>query len=183
MVKFFENIESSPRLISVDQISTSDAISVSSRNNIDKIANSMRQCGINFSLLTVCLTDEEDRFDLITGLSLLEAAKIADLPRVWVLLLAVKKSDSSIPLDHLLLQKDFNEVVFDSIWVEKFINFLNQAEMSELVKISGVKEKMAERIKSKRPFNSPEDLKKLGKQQPWHWLKSYLQIHNETFNL
>ena len=176
MVKFFEDISSSPRLISIDQISTSDLLSTFTKSDIDKAANSMRQCGHNFAFPTVCLTQEEDKYDLITGLPLLEAAKVAGLSKIWVLLLAVSKSESSALTNQLLFQNDLNQVVLDLSSIGKFICFLDQAKESDLIQVSGIKEKTAERIKSKRPFNSLDDLKKLGNKQPWRWLKSYSKV-------
>ena len=176
MVKFFEDVESSPRLISVNQILTSDLVATFSKSDINNAAESMRQHGKNFAFPTVCMTEDEDSYDLITGLPILEAAKLAGLSRVWVLLLAVKKPEASELIDHLLLQRELNQVVFKLSDIDVFIRFLDQAKESDLIQVSGIKEKTAERIISKRPFNSLDDLKKLGNKQPWRWLKSYSKV-------
>jgi hypothetical protein len=176
MVKFFEDVESSPRLISVDQILTSDLVSTSAKSDVNNAAESMRQHGKNFAFPTVCMTEDEDKYDLITGLPILEAAKLAGLSRVWVFLLAVKRPEASELVDHLLLQGELNQVAFKLSNIEVFIRFLDQAKESDLIRISGIKEKTAERIISKRPFNSLDDLKKLGNKQPWRWLKSYSKV-------
>ena len=176
MVKFFEDVESSPRLISVDEILTADLVSTFSKSDMNNAAESMRQHGKNFAFPTVCMTENEDEYDLITGLPILEAAKLAGLPRVWVFLLAVKRSEASELIEHLLLQGELNQVAFKSSNIEVFVRFLDQAKESELIQVSGIKEKTAERIISKRPFNSLDDLKKLGSKQPWRWLKSYSKV-------
>jgi len=57
---------------------------------------------------------------------------------------------------------------------QAFLDFLNDREESDLCEIRGIKEKTAEKIISKRPYNSLGDVKKkLGASTTEKWLKSF----------
>jgi radical SAM superfamily enzyme with C-terminal helix-hairpin-helix motif len=60
--------------------------------------------------------------------------------------------------------------------LEEFREFFNN-EKSVLVSISGIKDGYAKLIKSKRPFQSVEDMKKkLGDKRFLNWLQGYKKL-------
>ena len=175
MVKFFEGVESEPRLSALNQIEASTESSQTSEADIRKISQALKEQKFNVSLPIVCLTEEEDKYRLLTGLPIFEAATLAELPRIWVFLIAATKLDASEVIEQVLLQSKLNQAVFDLEDIQKFVDFINKAKESELTKIPGVKEKYAKLIQSKRPFDSPEDIKKLGPKRSLQWLQAYTQ--------
>jgi predicted DNA-binding helix-hairpin-helix protein len=177
MVDLLEKLESSPRLIALSQIEVpqNSFEAPKASPEIKRVVQSLREQKFNVSLPIVCITEEEDKYRLLTGLQIFEAAKLADLPRLWVFLIAETKSESAKILEQASLQSKLNQAVIDLQDVQKFVDFLNKAKEVELTKIPGIKEKSAKRIQSKRPFKSAEDLKKLGPKQSIKWLHTYLQ--------
>jgi hypothetical protein len=175
MVKFFESTESEPRLIALNQIEVSNDSYETSKADARKVSQFLKDQKFNVSLPIVCLTEEEDRYHLLTGLAIFEAARLAEIPRIWVFLIAATKLDASNITEQFILESRLNQAIFDLEDLQKFANFINKAKESELVEIPGIKEKYAQLIQSKRPFNSPEDIKKLGSKRSLQWLQAYIQ--------
>jgi hypothetical protein len=143
------------------------------KSKIDKISESCSSWGFNLSLPVVCLADEEERYHLLTGLPIYEAAKKAGLKRIWVFLVASQKPDAEKVIEEVQLQSSLNERLIGSKDLEEFRNFLND-EKSPLTSISGIKDGNAKLIKGHRPFQSVEDMqKKLGLKRCANWLKAY----------
>ena len=176
MVKFFEGEKTQPQLMPVHQIESDQGKSVQFKSEIKKVSKSLQDQKFNLSLPVVCLTEEEDKYQLLTGLPILEAARLAELPRMWVFLIAETKPDALKIIGDFTLQSKLNQALPDQQDIQKFIDFLDKATETELVKqISGVGKQYAKLIHSSRPFRSPEDLKKLGPKRSLQWLQAYSQ--------
>ena len=176
MVKLFKEIESQPRLMVLNQIEVSQENSGTSKSILKKVSENLKEWEFNFSLPIVCLTDEEDQYHLLTGLPIYEAAKAAELTRIWVFLIAAKQPEAEKAIEQALLQSKLNERVIEPQDVTDFLEFLNDKK-SDLTLIPGVKEGYAKLIKDNRSYSSLEDLqKKLAAKRPLSWLRAYKQV-------
>lgn len=166
-------VESGHGLVFLSQIVEPSVKSNIANASIDAVAKSLTEWGFNFSLPVACLTDEEDRYCLLTGLPIYEAAKKAGLKQIWVFLVASQRSDAEKVVEQMQLQSQLNEQLVGSDDLEAFRDFLNN-DKSQLTSISGIKDGYAKLIKEKRPFSSVEDMqKKLGVKRSLNWLKAY----------
>jgi hypothetical protein len=166
-------IENGHGLLFLSQIVAPSEEATVPKSKMDKVVESCSSWGFNFSLPVVCLTDEEERYHLLTGLPIYEAAKKAGLTRIWVFLVASKKQDAEKVIEEVQLQSSLNERLIGSQDLEEFRKFLND-ESSPLKSVSGIKDGNAKLIKNHRPFNSIEDMhKKLGLKRCANWLKAY----------
>ena len=176
MVKLYKGIESQPSLVVLNQIEVSQETSGTSNSILKKVSDNLKAQGFNFSLPLVCLTDEEDKYHLLTGLPLYEAAKAAALERIWVFLIAAKQPEAEKAIEQALLQSKLNERVVEPQDVTEFLEFINDKK-SDLTLIPGVKEGYAKQIKEKRDYTSLEDIqKKLGGKRSLNWLRGYKQV-------
>jgi hypothetical protein len=67
MVKLYKGIESQPSLLVLNQIEVAQKTSGTSKSVINKVSENLKESGFNFSLPIVCITDEEDKYHLLTG--------------------------------------------------------------------------------------------------------------------
>ncbi|HEY9853661.1 MAG TPA: hypothetical protein V6D28_29595 [Leptolyngbyaceae cyanobacterium] len=176
MVKLIKDIQSQPRLMVLNQIEVSQTSSITAKNVIVKISKSLdkEELGFNPVLPLVCLTDEEDKYHLLTGLPIYQAALTANVERIWVFLIAAKQPESERVIEQALLQSKLNERVVEPQDVTKFLDFINNTK-ANLTLIPGVKDGYARLIKDNRPYNSLEDMqKKLGAKRSLNWLRAYI---------
>ena len=129
----------------------------------------------NLSLPLVCLTDKEDKYKLLTGLLIYEAAKAANIDQIWVFLIAEKQPEAEKYIEQAVSQSKLNDRVIEPQDLTGFLEFINNKN-SDLRKIPGVKDGYAKLISGKRPYISQEDMqKKLGAKRSLNWLKAYKQ--------
>jgi hypothetical protein len=169
-------IESGHGLLYMSQIVKPLEDSDASKASIDAIAKSLADWGFNLSLPVVCLADEEEKYQLLTGLPIYEAAKKAELTQLWVFLVALKRQDAEKVVEQVQLQLKHNDRLIESEDLEEFRAFISN-DKSRLTEISGIKDKYAKLIRERRPFASVEDMqKKLGAKRCANWLKAYRKI-------
>lgn len=168
-----KSLESKPSLANLSQIQVPSLSSGTSKKLIEEVAKNLEAWGLNFSLPIVCLTDTEDKYQLLTGLPIYEAATTAGMTEIWVFLIAAKQMEAKKLIKQALRQSELNEEVIDSDAIEEFVSFINTSKASDLVTISGIKDKSAQLIIDKRPYSSSEDLKKLGSKRSLKWLRAY----------
>jgi DNA uptake protein ComE-like DNA-binding protein len=173
MVKSSEKIESKPSLAALNQIQVPKTNSEVSKNTLKQLTKTIEEQGTNYALPIVCLTDKEDIYQLLTGLPIYEAAVAANLERIWVFLVAAQKNEAEKFLNKILSQSKLNELIVDTQDVNNFIKLLDKGEASILISIPGIKEKSAKLIIDNRPYQSLEDLKKLGAKRYLNWLRAY----------
>ncbi|MFB8789446.1 MAG: hypothetical protein U7123_11485 [Potamolinea sp.] len=175
MTKLYKGIESQPSLVVLNQIEVSQETSGTSKYILKKVSENFKEWGFNFSLPIVCITNEEDKYHLLTGLPIYEAAKNAEITRLWVFIVAAKQPEAEKVIEQALLQSKLNERVVEPQDVTEFLEFLNDKK-SDLISIPGVKEGYAKLIKDKRDYTSLEDMqKKLGPKRSLTWLRAYKQ--------
>ena len=175
MVNFYKKFESQPALLFLNQIEVSQENSGTSTSIIKKVSQSLTDWNFNLSLPIVCLTDEEDKYHLLTGLPIYEAGKAANLIRMWVFVIAAKQPEAEKAIEQAVLQSKLNQRVVEPQDVTDFLDFINNPK-SDLTSIPGVKDGYAKLIRDKRVYSSLEDIqKKLGAKRGLNWLRAYKQ--------
>ena len=175
MVKLYKGIESQPSLVVLNQIQIAQENSGTSRLTLNKIAENIKEAGFNLIVPFVSITDEEDKYHLLTGLAIYEAAIIAGIERIWVFIIAAKQPEAEKFIEPAFLQSKLNDRVIEPQDLTGFLEFINNKN-SDLRKIPGVKDGYAKLISGKRPYISQEDMqKKLGAKMSLNWLKAYKQ--------
>ncbi|MBD2388582.1 hypothetical protein [Cylindrospermum sp. FACHB-282] len=175
MVKLYKGIENQPIFLVLNEIEVGQETSGISKSVLQKISNNLKTFGCNFSLPIVCITDEEDKYHLLTGLPIYEAALMAGIDRIWVFLIAANQPDAEKFIEQALLQSKLNDRVIEPEHMKDFLEFLNNTK-SDLTQIPGVKDGYAKLILGKRPYTSQEDMqKKLGAKRSLNWLKAHKQ--------
>ena len=168
-----DRIESGYGLLYVSQIVKPEVISNVSQASVDRFSKSFSQLGFNLAIPIVCLTQEEGKYQLLTGLSIYEAAQQSGVKQIWVLLIGDKRQNAEKILNEIEFQMSLNERIIDPREMDEFIEFLND-DKSPLTSLSGIKDGYAKLIKENRPFNSIEEMKKrLGAKRCLNWLKAY----------
>jgi hypothetical protein len=173
MAKPNEKIDSKPSLAALNQIQVPETGSGVSKTILKQLTQELEKQGTNYALPIVCLTDKEDKYQLLTGLPIYEAAIAADLERIWVFLVAAHKVEAEKVIEKMLSQSKLNEMVVDPQDVNHFLKLLDKGEVSNLTSIPGIKEKSAKLIIDNRPYKSPKDLNKLGPKRSLKWLRAY----------
>jgi DNA uptake protein ComE-like DNA-binding protein len=172
-------IESGHGLLYLSQIVESQEQSKAEKSEVEEISKSITDWGFNLALPIVCLTSEEEKYRLITGLPIYEAAKQAGVKQIWVCLIATDRLNAEKAIEEAQLQSNLNQRLIEPEDLEDFRKFLNKAEISVLTSIPGIKEGYAKKIKDQRPFNSVDELhKKIGAKLPLKWLKAYVKVKN-----
>jgi hypothetical protein len=175
MVKLYKGIEHQPSLIVLNQIEVAQETSGISKSVLKKLSENLKAWGFNFSLPIVCITDKEDKYHLLTGLPIYEAAVISGIDRIWVFLIAFEQEEAEKVIEQALLQSKLNERIIEPQDVAEFIDFINN-KASNLTSIPGIKDGYAKLIASNRPYASQEDIqKKLGAKRALNWLRAYKQ--------
>jgi len=173
MIKFYEGITSKPSFLVLSQIEVGVENSGAAKSVLKKIVENLKECKFNLSLPVVCLTEEEEKYHLLTGLPIYEAAVMAELDRIWVFLIAAKQPEAEKAVEQLLLQSKLNDRIVESQDITEFLEFINN-QNSDLKSIPGVKDGYAKIIAVNRPYVSKEDMqKKLGAKRSLNWLKAY----------
>lgn len=165
-----KKIENGPGTIFLSQIIIpSIPIDNFDQKILTKVAQSLINLKFNLALPIVCLSDEEDKFILLTGLAIYEAARKSSVEQIWVFLIAEKQDEAEKIIEQLTLQSKLNERVIDSEDIREFLGFLNN-QKSPLTSIRGIGEKYAKKIADNRPYKE-EDIQK--SKQSLNWLKAY----------
>ncbi|XWK90359.1 MAG: hypothetical protein U7127_10015 [Phormidium sp.] len=175
MVTFYRGIETKPYLVALNQIEVFTEVLETSKDTLNKVSNDIRNWGFNFSIPIACLADEEEKYHLLTGLSIYQAALAAELERIWIFIIAADKSVAENAIGQIMLQSKLNEIVIEAQDIKEFITLLNNKKY-DLTLIPGIKSRYAKLIAENRPYTSIEDIQnKLGVKRSWNWLKSYKQ--------
>lgn len=184
MTELYDELETRPYLLYLNQINLPEVSSELPEAEIQNIAEGFGKRGVNFALPLVCLTEEEDQYELLTGLPIYKAAEVAEVQKIWVFLIAAKQPEAEEAVEQALLQSRHNQRVEEtsdepSVPKKDFLEFVND-EKSDLTLISGIGKTSAKRIADNRPYTSLEDMqKKLSSKAPLKkWLKAYQQNDN-----
>ena len=181
MSELYDEIETRPYLLYLNQIKIPEVGLELPETEIKKIAEGLGKKGVNFALPLVCITEEEDQYQLLTGLPIYKAAESANIQKIWVFLIAAKQPEAEEAVEQALFQSKHNQRVGEtqdepSISQKDFLEFVND-EKSNLTLIPGIGKKSTIRIVENRPYTSLEDMQnKLGSKTPLKkWIKAYQQ--------
>jgi len=143
------------------------------KTKLQDLAQHLKDVKTNMVLPIACATDDEEKYDLLTGIDIYEAAKLAECNEIWVFIIAASKKEA---MQWLALHGELskcNEMVVDTRYIDKFIDFINQSG-NDLTSIKGIGKSNATKIESHRPYKDLADLhKKLGPKQPLKWIRAY----------
>lgn len=145
------------------------------KTTLKKLVQGLKEAQTNVVLPIACATDDEEKYDLLTGFDIYEAAKEAEFDEMWVFIIAAPKAEAMqwIAL-HGELSK-LNDMVIDTQGVDNFIKFIN-AKGNDLTSINGIGAVTAEKIEKNRPYKDLADVQaKLGKKSPLKWIRAYEQ--------
>lgn len=113
MAELYDEIETRPYLLYLNQININKLSTRRSRfdSDLDNLAEGLEKWKVNFALPLVCLTEEEDQYQLLTGLPIYKAAEAANVQKIWVFLIAAKQPEAEEAVEQALLQGKHNQRV------------------------------------------------------------------------
>jgi ParB-like chromosome segregation protein Spo0J len=175
MATFADYVQTKPYFIPLNSIVTNGTESGVSKKTLEKITESLKETTLVLPI--VCLSDKEDYYPLLAGLPIIEAAKLAGLKEMWVMMIAKPKADALKMLHSLPDLLKLNEMFADDQMQNDFMKVLNDRNF-DLTSIKGIKTKTAEKVIKSRPYNSWQDVEKMGgKKTPLKWLQNYWSNH------
>jgi len=181
MARIQEYIKTKPYVLFPDQIEIEGSSGIQ-KSILNKASKALKKREINSVLPVVCLTDSEDKYRLLTGLPIYEAAKLAGLKDIWVFLIAAQQTEASEWLEQTLLLSKLNETLISSQDTKNFLNFLNNKD-SDLTSVTGIGPKTAQKIIKNRSYNSLEDLqKKFSPERPLNWIRAFKKSNETVVN-
>lgn len=184
MVEKFQEFESKPYLIALNQIEVPKEeirLSKNDKSNIKKTLTSLEDWGFNLSLPIACLGSKENSYRLLTGLPIYEAAVEAKLQRIWIFLIADKQAEAEKAVEQVFVQSKLNERVVESQDVTDFIRFINdkKTDLTKLTQIPGIGDGFAKKILANRPYSKEKLQEEYGKRSV-NWIKAYKPIKNKV---
>ncbi len=176
MARIQEYIKTQPYVLFLNQIEMEGSSSGTQKRILNQASEALKGRGLNTVLPVVCLTDSEDKYRLLTGLPIYEAAKSAGLKNIWVFLIAAQQAEASKWLEQTLLLSKLNETVVNSQDATDFINFIND-KSADLTFVKGIGTKTAQKIIAHRAYESLADLQKqFGFKRPLNWIRAFKQL-------
>ena len=175
MATFADYLDTKPYFIQLDHIITGDLESGVSKKTLEKLSEGLKET--NLVLPIICLSDKVEQYPLLAGLPIIEAAKLAGLKEIWVMLIAKPKADALKMLHSLPDLLKCNEMFADDQMQRDFMKVLNDSNF-DLTTIKGIKAKTADKVIKNRPYKDWQDVEKMGgKKTPLRWLQNYWSTH------
>jgi hypothetical protein len=120
-----------------------------------------------------CTTEHEDKYHLLTGFDIYNAAKNSGLEQLWVFVIAVSKAESGEWLELHSLMSKLNDTLIEPTDINRFLEFVN-AQKSDVTLVPGIGRVMANKIAQNRPYKDLTHLQsKLGKKRVVNWIRAY----------
>lgn len=168
------NVETRPYQLHLDQIEIADGQSVSlTKKALQNLSEALKQTQANIVLPVACMTDDEDKYHLLSGFDIVEAAKAAELEQIWVFVIAAPQSETAQWMETHGTFSKLNDSLIEPKDVDNFIALLNN-EKADITKVQGIGTVTAEKIAQKRPYEDLADVQaKLGKKRPLNWIRAY----------
>jgi DNA uptake protein ComE-like DNA-binding protein len=174
MARIQEYVKTKPYTLFLNQIEMEGHSGIQ-KNILNQASEALKGNGLNSVLPVVCLTDSEDKYRLLTGLPIYEAAKSAGLKEIWVFLIAAQQAEASQWIEQTMLLSKLNETVINSQDITDFINFINN-KASDLTSVKGIGTKTANKIIAHGIYESLEDLQnQFGPKRPINWIRAFKQ--------
>lgn len=114
MSELYDEIETRPYLLYLNQINIPEVSLELPDTEIKNIAEGLEKRKVNLALPLVCLTEEEDQYQLLTGLPIYKAAEAAKIQKIWVFLIAAKQPEAEEAVEQALLQSKHNQRVAEN---------------------------------------------------------------------
>lgn len=166
-------VETRPYLIPLNQIEVPDGDCGTRKKTVKQVADFLKEGGTNAVIPLACLTGQTDKYHLLTGLPIYEAAKTAGLKEIWVFLVAARIQDAKKWLVQASELAKLNKTVISSEDVAEFLKFINDKK-ADLTSISGIGRTVSKEIDYFRPYESLGDLQdKLGQERPLIWIRAF----------
>ncbi|MDM8557245.1 hypothetical protein [Candidatus Parabeggiatoa sp. HSG14] len=179
MGKIRESIKTQPYLLSMSQIEVVEENTNAFNNKvIGKMSENLKDTQLNFVLPVACVTEKDDKYRLLTGENIYEAAKLAGLKELWVFLISPSKPvESKKVFEQVLILSKLNEVAIEPEDIDNFLVLLNTRTISELCSFKiGIGPKTAPRIIENRPFSNFNQVQEIFKvRRVLRWLRTYKQ--------
>jgi hypothetical protein len=87
-------VETRPYLLPLNQIEIPEGESGTPKKTVKQVAGFIKEGGTNAVIPLACLAAQADKYHLLTGLPIYEAAKMAELKEIWVFLVAASIEDA-----------------------------------------------------------------------------------------
>ncbi|KOR27393.1 hypothetical protein TI05_19115 [Achromatium sp. WMS3] len=137
MGRIRDSIKTQPYLLSMGQI---EEIEVAKKypNNpnykiIDKISENLKNTQINFILPIAYVTEQDDKYHLLSGGDIYEAAKLAGLRELWVFLVSPSKpTEPGKIFEQVDVLSKLNETTIESEDIDDFLILINTKTSGEL---------------------------------------------------
>jgi len=166
-------VETRPYLLPLNQIEVPEGDSGTRKQTVKQVAGFLKEGGTNAVIPLACLTGQTDKYHLLTGLPIYEAAKTAGLKEIWVFLVAAPIQDAKKWLVQATELAKLNKIVVSSEDVAAFLKFISDNK-ADLTSISGIGPAFAKQIADNRPYQSLGDLQdKLGPKRPLIWIRAF----------
>ncbi|MCK5718953.1 MAG: hypothetical protein KAH84_03265 [Thiomargarita sp.] len=181
MGKIRDSIKTQPYLLSMGQIEIGEENSNASNNKvISKISENLKDTQVNFVLPVAYVTEQDDKYRLLSGEDIFEAAKLAGLKELWVFLISPSKpTESKKVFEQVRTLSKLNEITIEPKDIDDFLTLLNTKTISELCSFKiGIGPKTAPKVVENRSYSSlSEAQENFGLKRVLRWLKTYKQKH------
>jgi len=177
MGKIRDSIKTQPYLLSMNQIEViEENINASNDKVIAKVSENLKEVQLNLVLPVACLTEKEDKYRLLTGVNIYEAAKVAGFKELWVFLISSLVESKKV-FEQVLTLSKLNEIAIESKDSADFLVLLNNEEISKLCSLKiGIGPKTAPKIVENRSYSTLNEVQeKFGDRRVLRWLKTYKQ--------
>ncbi len=179
MGKIRESIKTQPYLLSMSQIEVVEENTNASNDKvIGKMSENLKDAQINFVLPVAYVTEQEDKYRLLTGGNIYEAAKLAGLKELWVFLISPSQPvESKKVFEQVLTLSKLNEIAIEPEDIDDFLVLLNTRTISELRSLKiGIGPKTAPKIIENRSYSALSEVQgKFGAKRVLRWLRTYKQ--------
>ncbi len=179
MGKIRDSIKTQPYLLSMSQIEiVEENANASNDKVIGKMSENLKDAQINFVLPVAYVTEQEDKYRLLTGGNIYEAAKLAGLKELWVFLISPSKPvESKKVFEQVLTLSKLNEIAIEPEDIDDFLVLLNTKTISELRSIKiGIGPKTAPKVVENRSYSTLSEVQgKFGVKRVLRWLRTYKQ--------
>ncbi|RKZ51901.1 MAG: hypothetical protein DRR16_14245 [Candidatus Parabeggiatoa sp. nov. 3] len=177
MGKIRDSIKTQPYLLSMGQIEVGEENSNASNDKvIGKISENLKDTQINFVLPVAYVTEQDDKYHLLSGGDIFEAAKLAGLKELWVFLISPSKpTESKKVFEQVRTLSKLNEITIEPENIDDFLILLNTKTISELCSLKiGIGPKTAPKVVEKRSYSTLGEVQAIfGVKKVLRWLKTY----------
>jgi hypothetical protein len=171
------SLETKPYQLNLEQIEIpAGQVSGLSKKALKDLTATLKEIQASAVLPIACMTDDEEKYHLLTGFDIYEAAKAAELTQIWVFVIAASQTEvGQWMAAHSILSK-LNDSLIEPSDVDRFITLLNDKK-ADITIVPGIGNMTADKIAAARPYENLADVQsKLGKKRPLNWIRAYKNL-------